>query len=167
MLTCFWLLLQVVSAYGHEPVATTSLLAYVLCHELHDSLEDKVAWLGVLGTFGDLGSSVKWDPPFPDMGSAIKHHGGKTKYSQAVSLLNARESSLSPCCLLLCRTWQQQCEVRPALFKYELHHQYRQTDLYILSQSAKCQDRDVLLMAFFFEARQTVKCDIEGVCQAM
>ena len=94
-------LVQVVSAYGHEPVATTSLLAYVLCHELHDSLEDKVAWLGVLGTFGDLGSSVKWDPPFPDMGSAIKQHGGKTKYSQAVSLLNARESqtdSLSICC---------------------------------------------------------------------
>ena len=97
----FSVLLQVVSAYGHEPVATTSLLAYVLCHELHDSLEDKVAWLGILGTFGDLGSSVKWDPPFPDMGSAIKQHGGKTKYSQAVSLLNARKSqtvSLSICC---------------------------------------------------------------------
>ena len=95
------MLLQVVSAYGHEPVATTSLLAYVLCHELHDSLEDKIAWLGILGTFGDLGSSVKWDPPFPDMGSAIKQHGGKTKYSQAVSLLNARESqkfSSSICC---------------------------------------------------------------------
>lgn len=131
MLTCFWLLLQVVSAYGHEPVATTSLLAYVLCHELHDSLEDKVAWLGVLGTFGDLGSSVKWDPPFPDMGSAIKQHGGKTKFSQAVSLLNARESSLSLCCLLLCLTcpvgFQQQCEVRPALLKYKVHHQDRQT----------------------------------------
>lgn len=78
------------SAFGHEPVATTSLLAYILCHELHPNLENKVAWLGVLGTFGDLGSSVKWDPPFPDMASAIKQSGGKTKYSQAVSLLNAR-----------------------------------------------------------------------------
>ncbi len=85
--------LQVASAYGHEPVATTSLLAYVLCHELHPSLEEKVNWLGVLGTFGDLGSGVKWQPPFPDMGSAIKQHGGKQKFSQAVSLINARESA--------------------------------------------------------------------------
>ena len=83
--------MQVASAYGHEPVATTSLLAYVLCHDLHPTLEDKVAWLGVLGTFGDLGSSVKWQDPFPDMTAAIKQHGGKTKFSQAVSLLNARE----------------------------------------------------------------------------
>lgn len=83
--------MQVASAYGHEPVATTSLLAYVLCHELHPTLEEKVAWLGVLGTFGDLGSSVKWHDPFPDMTAAIKQHGGKTKFSQAVSLINARE----------------------------------------------------------------------------
>lgn len=80
---------QVASAYGHEPVATTSLLAYVLCHDLHPTLEEKVAWLGVLGTFGDLGSSVKWHDPFPDMNAAIKQHGGKTKFSQAVSLINA------------------------------------------------------------------------------
>lgn len=83
--------MQVASAYGHEPVATTSLLAYVLCHDLHPTLEEKVAWLGVLGTFGDLGSSVKWHDPFPDMNAAIKQHGGKTKFSQAVSLINARE----------------------------------------------------------------------------
>lgn len=83
--------MQVASAYGHEPVATTSLLAYVLCHDLHPTLEEKVAWLGVLGTFGDLGSSVKWHDPFPDMTGAIKQHGGKTKFSQAVSLINARE----------------------------------------------------------------------------
>ncbi len=89
---CMFSTLQVASAYGHEPVATTSLLAYVLCHDLHPSLEDKVNWLGVLGTFGDLGSGVKWQPPFPDMGSAIKQHGGKQKFSQAVSLINARES---------------------------------------------------------------------------
>ena len=82
---------QVASAYGHEPVATTSLLAYVLCHELHDSLEEKVNWLGVLGTYGDLGSGVKWQSPFPDMTPAIKQHGGKQKFSQAVSLINARE----------------------------------------------------------------------------
>ncbi|KAL0052534.1 hypothetical protein WJX82_003515 [Trebouxia sp. C0006] len=80
---------KVASAYGHEPVATTSLLAYVLCHDLHPSLEEKVNWLGVLGTFGDLGSGVKWQPPFPDMGSAIKQYGGKQKFSQAVSLINA------------------------------------------------------------------------------
>lgn len=83
--------MQVASAFDHEPVATTSLLAYILCHDMHPTLEDKVAWLGVLGTFGDLGSSVKWQDPFPDMTTAIKQHGGKTKFSQAVSLINARE----------------------------------------------------------------------------
>ena len=36
----FGVLLQVVLAYGPELVATTSLLAYVLRHKLHDSLED-------------------------------------------------------------------------------------------------------------------------------
>ena len=90
--------MQVASAYGHEPVATTSLLAYVLCHDMHPSLEDKVAWLGVLGTFGDLGSSVKWQDPFPDMTPAIKQHGGKTKFSQAVSLINARELHILALC---------------------------------------------------------------------
>ena len=87
--------LQVASAYGHEPVATTALLAYVLCHELHKSLEDKVNWLGVLGTYGDLGSGVKWEAPFPDMGPAIKQHGGKQRFSQAVSLINARKVPLA------------------------------------------------------------------------
>ena len=87
-----------VSAYGHEPVATTALLAYELCHELHPSLEGKVNWLGVLGTFGDLGSNVKWDPPFPDMGSAIKQSGGKTAFSKAVSLLNARKFTSTRLC---------------------------------------------------------------------
>lgn len=95
----FFFLFQVASAYGHEPVATTSLLAYVLCHELHPSLEDRVAWLGVLGTFGDLGSSVKWQDPFPDMTPAIKQHGGKTKFSQAVSLINARKPINLDACL--------------------------------------------------------------------
>ena len=48
-------------------------------------------WLGVLGTYGDLGSGVKWEAPFPDMGPAIKQHGGKQRFSQAVSLINARK----------------------------------------------------------------------------
>lgn len=112
--------MQVASAYGHEPVATTSLLAYVLCHDLHPTLEEKVAWLGVLGTFGDLGSSVKWHDPFPDMNAAIKQHGGKTKFSQAVSLINARElkstqllmfacDALSLCALVPCASSQCCC----------------------------------------------------------
>ena len=96
------LFMQVASAYGHEPVATTSLLAYVLCHDLHPTLEEKVAWLGVLGTFGDLGSSVKWQDPFPDMTPAIKQHGGKTKFSQAVSLINARELHVLALCVCVC-----------------------------------------------------------------
>ena len=82
--------LQVLSAYGHEPVATTSLLAYLCCCELHSSLPELTDWLAVMGTFGDLGSSVKWQPPLPDMAATLKRHG-KQKCTQAVSLINARE----------------------------------------------------------------------------
>lgn len=111
--------LQVASAYGHEPVATTSLLAYVLCHNLHASLEDKVNWLGVLGTFGDLGSGVKWQDPFPDMAPAIKQHGGKQKFSQAVSLINARKL-LSRDATLVCFMYVQTPLHRYLLWYHEV-----------------------------------------------
>ena len=87
------------SAYGHEPVATTSLLAYICCCELHSSLPELTDWLAVMGTFGDLGSSVKWQPPLPDMAATLKRHG-KQKCTQAVSLINARECA-KPCCAFL------------------------------------------------------------------
>ncbi|KAK9828749.1 hypothetical protein WJX72_001914 [[Myrmecia] bisecta] len=79
---------QVLSAYGHEPVATTSLLAYICCSPLHPALGDTLDWLAILGTFGDLGTAFKWVPPFPDLGAATRKYK-RTKLSQAVSLLNA------------------------------------------------------------------------------
>ncbi len=67
-------------------------MAYLCCKDLHPDLDDKIAWLAVMGTYGDLGSSIKWDPPMPDMQPTVKQHG-KGKLSQAVSLINARKLS--------------------------------------------------------------------------
>jgi single-stranded DNA-specific DHH superfamily exonuclease len=72
----------VVSAFGHEPVAPTALLAWELVRPL--TAMDDLEWLAALGTAGDLGAS----PPFPDMVAAIKRAGRK-HVSEAVSLLNA------------------------------------------------------------------------------
>jgi single-stranded DNA-specific DHH superfamily exonuclease len=58
---------QVVSACHYPPVATTSLLTYEICKPLHPSLESSCAFLACIGTHGDLGNTLKWNPPFPDM----------------------------------------------------------------------------------------------------
>jgi hypothetical protein len=49
--------LQVVSAAGFEPVATSSLLAYLLCRPLHPEVRHTTEWLAVTGTVGDLGAT--------------------------------------------------------------------------------------------------------------
>lgn len=72
----------VVSAFGHEPVAPTALLAWHLVRPV--VAMDDLEWLAALGTAGDLGAS----PPFADMTSAIKRCGRK-HVTEAVSLLNA------------------------------------------------------------------------------
>ncbi|KAL8730764.1 MAG: hypothetical protein Q9166_003834 [cf. Caloplaca sp. 2 TL-2023] len=41
-----------------------------------------------MGTHGDLGNTLKWDPPFPDMKEVFKIHTKKA-INDAVSLLNA------------------------------------------------------------------------------
>lgn len=41
-----------------------------------------------IGTHGDLGGSVKWQPPFPDMASTFKTHSKKA-INDAVALVNA------------------------------------------------------------------------------
>lgn len=79
---------QVVSACHYPPVATTSLLTYEICKPLHPSLESSCAFLACIGTHGDLGNTLKWNPPFPDMKETFKTYTKKS-INDAVSLLNA------------------------------------------------------------------------------
>ncbi|KAI4610991.1 hypothetical protein J4E80_008023 [Alternaria sp. BMP 0032] len=55
-------------------------------------LHDKISWLAALGTHGDLGSSIKWEPPFPDMVATFKQHPKKS-INDAVALANAPRRS--------------------------------------------------------------------------
>ncbi|KND04201.1 uncharacterized protein SPPG_01634 [Spizellomyces punctatus DAOM BR117] len=89
---------QILSAYGHEPVATASLLAYICCEPLHPSVQSTLAWLAVLGTAGDLGRSHKWVPPFPDLPSVVRSQLTSKTIGELVALLNAprRTSSSDP-----------------------------------------------------------------------
>ncbi|KAK0521375.1 hypothetical protein OC834_006691 [Tilletia horrida] len=90
-----------VNASHSEPVATTALLTWHICRPLLTrparqggvGLSDEEAgnlidWLCLIGTMGDLGISVKWDPPFPDMKAQIKRWS-KKKLGTAIALLNA------------------------------------------------------------------------------
>ncbi|KKY29187.1 putative dhh family protein [Phaeomoniella chlamydospora] len=79
---------EVVSACHYPPVATSSLLTYEICKTLHHSLEGSCAYLACIGTHGDLGNTLKWNPPFPDMAATLKEHSRKA-IQDAVALLNA------------------------------------------------------------------------------
>ncbi|KAH8680721.1 DHH family protein [Xylariales sp. PMI_506] len=83
-----------VTACNSPPVATTSLLAYNICTSLHDQVEVMCGWLCVLGTCGDLGNSVKWQPPFPDMATTFAKHS-KSNITKAVPLINAPRRTAS------------------------------------------------------------------------
>ncbi|KAI0917791.1 hypothetical protein AcV5_003949 [Taiwanofungus camphoratus] len=94
----------ILSAAHHPPVATSSTLAYLLTLPLINSSSGlmresdlvsetkiKLEYLCVMGTMGDLGTTFRWEPPFPDMSSCIKRWSKKV-LGEAVSLINARES---------------------------------------------------------------------------
>ncbi|KAF2033432.1 DHH phosphoesterase [Setomelanomma holmii] len=81
-----------VTAHDCPPVATSALLTYHICLPLHPTLPDKISWLCALGTHGDLGSTIKWQPPFPDMASTFKQHPKKS-INDAVALVNAPRRS--------------------------------------------------------------------------
>ena len=78
----------VASACHWPPVATTSLLTYEICKTLEPSIAESCAYLCCIGTHGDLGNTLKWLPPFPDMRETFKTHTKKS-INDAVSLLNA------------------------------------------------------------------------------
>ncbi|KAI0111502.1 DHH phosphoesterase [Daldinia grandis] len=77
-----------VTACNSPPVATSSLLTYYICNSLHEQVREKCAWLCVMGTHGDLGNTLKWEPPFPDMKATFKAYTKKA-LNDAVSLINA------------------------------------------------------------------------------
>ncbi|KIX03422.1 uncharacterized protein Z518_06974 [Rhinocladiella mackenziei CBS 650.93] len=79
---------QVVSACHYPPVATTSLLTYEICTPLAPEITSSCAYLACIGTHGDLGNTLKWSPPFPDMTETFKIHTKKS-INDAVSLVNA------------------------------------------------------------------------------
>lgn len=81
-----------VTAHDCPPVATSSLLTYHICKPLHDSVPSKTSWLAVLGTLGDLGTTLKWEPPFPDMTSVFQEHTKKA-INESVALVNAPRRS--------------------------------------------------------------------------
>ena len=45
-----------------------------------------------MGTHGDLGTTLKWKPPFPDMAETFKLYSKKA-INDAVALINARMSN--------------------------------------------------------------------------
>lgn len=77
-----------VTACNSPPVATSSLLTYLICRDLHQDVEKHCDWLCVMGTHGDLGNTLKWEPPFPDMKATFKAYTKKA-LNEAVSLINA------------------------------------------------------------------------------
>jgi len=79
---------QVVSACHYPPVATTSLLTYEICKPLAPDIAASCAYLACIGTHGDLGNTLKWSPPFPDMTETFKSFTKKS-INDAVSLINA------------------------------------------------------------------------------
>lgn len=83
-----------VNACHSPPVATSALLTYEICLPLHEDVQSKCAWLAALGTFGDLGSTLKWEPPFPDMRETFKRYKKKT-LNDAVAWINAPRRTAS------------------------------------------------------------------------
>jgi len=82
-------LLQVVSACHCPPVATTALLSYEICKDLDEDIASECGYLCAIGTHGDLGNTLKWLPPFPDMGATFKKYTKKL-INDCVSYINAR-----------------------------------------------------------------------------
>lgn len=77
-----------VTACDSPPVATSSLLTYLLCEPLHPKVRESCDWLCVVGTHGDLGNTLKWEAPFPDMKECLKKYTKKA-LNDVVSLINA------------------------------------------------------------------------------
>ncbi|KAF4450445.1 dhh family protein [Fusarium austroafricanum] len=82
------------TACNCPPVSTSSLLTYFICRDLHDGVQEACDWLCAMGTHGDLGNTLKWEPPFPDMKATFKMYTKKA-INDAVSLINAPRRTAS------------------------------------------------------------------------
>eukprot|EP01117_Protostelium_nocturnum_P014776 TRINITY_DN5657_c0_g1_i1.p1 TRINITY_DN5657_c0_g1~~TRINITY_DN5657_c0_g1_i1.p1 ORF type:complete len:500 (-),score=187.92 TRINITY_DN5657_c0_g1_i1:301-1800(-) len=78
----------IVSAQFSYPIATSSLLTFEVVRDLHPKIVDECDWLAAVGVFGDLSSSVKFEPPWPDFSATFKKYT-KSKINKVVSLVNA------------------------------------------------------------------------------
>ncbi|TVY49265.1 hypothetical protein LOCC1_G000819 [Lachnellula occidentalis] len=78
----------VVSGCHCPPVATTSLITYEICKELDPDIASECGYLCAIGTHGDLGNTLKWLPPFPDMTETFKRYTKKL-VNDCVSYINA------------------------------------------------------------------------------
>ena len=78
----------VVSGCHYPPVATSALLTFEICKPLHPDIVSSCGFLCAMGTHGDLGNTLKWKPPFPDMTEVFKTHTKKA-INDAVALVNA------------------------------------------------------------------------------
>jgi hypothetical protein len=83
-----------VTACDCPPVATSSLLTYLICRDLHPKVQESCDWLCAMGTHGDLGNTLKWESPFPDMKATFKMYTKKA-INDAVSLINAPRRTAS------------------------------------------------------------------------
>ena len=65
-------------------------------HPEDESLEQGIDYLCAMGTFGDLGTTFSFPPPWPqdDMKRCVKKWG-KKNMTDAVSLLNARKWTIT------------------------------------------------------------------------
>ena len=70
----------IVNGYDREPVAPSSVLAYVLCRHIPEV--QRSAWLGAFGAVADLGTAAPFAPLL-----GLEVHG--TAWSRAVALVNA------------------------------------------------------------------------------
>jgi len=77
-----------VTACASPPVATTALLTYTICTPLHASVAAQTDWLCITGTHGDLGTTIKWSHPFPDMSAPLKMYTKKL-LNDVVAAVNA------------------------------------------------------------------------------
>lgn len=83
----------VCTAAHSPPIATSALLTYHICNALHPDITPEIDYLGALGTMGDLGSTVKWQKPFPPYLGEVVKAKGKKNFSDAVGLVNAPRRS--------------------------------------------------------------------------
>lgn len=80
------------AAYS-PPIATSALLTYCICEPLAEELKEKINYLAVIGTVGDLSATVKWIEPFPPYLGQVMKEQGKKNIADAVGLLNAPRRS--------------------------------------------------------------------------